>query len=183
MMFRVGIRTKACPKCGHRWTSSDKIEADAAGSLALFCEKCQAQIPMRVFTAQAMKRVLVLEGHYQDSFYDVSTSELLYAAALTILKNSMATGVYLEPDSSAKEPELTRKQIEELPESSIKNAALAQWNTYEKMMARYEEDMRMFNMIQTAIKDEDGKLAWRVMNMRSDAGFEDESFTINHVED
>lgn len=118
-------------------------------------------------------RILVLEEKHGPFYFPAFTDEELYNSALTILKGRYQSGQwYFLDEYSLKEPYMSLSDVQLLPEGKLKTTALNQHLKYQKQKAEREEDQKHYNNILRAIKNKDGKLAWEILQYRSDFEYE-----------
>lgn len=128
--------------------------------------------------------LLIERGKHGDSYFLINSPEDLEQRALKILTDRHEEGYWYEkpapPDSS---DNLSKEEIEKLSPKLQKEAIrlqqryLAEHNEYLDILAEYEDIVK-------AIKDSDGRLAWYILDQRSDGEYESvELSTLGVLED
>lgn len=118
-------------------------------------------------------RILVLEEKHSTVFLNASTSTKLNRAALSVVKARLHPdwGYYYEPEA----PEsinITLEDIDKLPAGKGQDALRKQFNSHRKEMAEYDKEKYMYERAVCAAAQNDGALAWRILQERSDGEYE-----------
>jgi len=124
-----------------------------------------------------IKQVLILKEKHGNTCYDVSTEGRLHAVALYIINQRFSgknMDMYFDNEPPAKpECSVTQEQAEAMPDTDIiKQAVLDTWKRYKLSLASYENNQWEKELIQQAIIDKDGKLAYRILCQRQDIEYE-----------
>lgn len=117
-------------------------------------------------------RILVLSEKHGDRYFDASTEEALYNSALTILTGRLKEGYwYPIPENTQKKLDYTQEDIAKMPPSMQASAQKA-LNSYVQGQGYYQNEVQEFKMINDAVKNKDGKTAWKILRLRGDAEYE-----------
>lgn len=105
--------------------------------------------------------ILVCYEKHCTVFYWAITEEQLYKHCLDILSDRFLDGWYYCPEPDNSDPEIPLKQINELPEGSIKKAALKAYRLWEKQKKRNKELREDYQAIKYTVEEsKDGQEAW-----------------------
>jgi hypothetical protein len=133
---------------------------------------------LRRLAVNLQGRILVAREKHATRYFDASTEEALFAAALKLLRERMnpsygyirapgkAAGWYKSADI------LTDEQIAALPNDALKAQADKARRDARSMKNQYEEALVMWGMAQAARENKDGRAAWQVLQMREDYEYE-----------
>jgi len=124
--------------------------------------------------------VLVHHGKYGETHYYVPTEAHLHASALQLLSALKEGGWYehlkFDPKESriygAKHPGMEPDEIAKLPEGPIRAAAVKAWKEYTKEQEDDQERDKEYRVIERALKNRDGELAWRILQERTGGEYE-----------
>jgi len=108
----------------------------------------------------------------------------LHAAALLILKDRLDPRYpYITKPDEPTRPEgmLGLDAIAALPDGEIKKLAADQHKRYTREMGQYHDELAQWQRAKKAIKDKDGKAAYKILEERQHYEYED--FTIDDAED
>ena len=126
-------------------------------------------------------RILVCHEKHGHRYFDASTEEALYNSALMILKGRlMENHWYSMPEYSPQKLDYTQTDIAKMP-ASMQSSAQSKLNSYNQCLATYQNDLDEFKMINDAVKHSDGKMAWKLLRLRS--GFEYEGVRLEQVQE
>ena len=129
-------------------------------------------------------KILILNDKGGDRYFLAEPEAKLHAAALLILKERIDPKYpfIVEPETpEIPEGMLEPAQLDALPEGEIKKIARGQRKNYDLLMRQYDNDLDQWKRIQKAIKEKDGKAAYKILQERQHHEYED--FTIDDVED
>jgi len=109
--------------------------------------------------------VIICHEKHGDRIFNALTEEKLYESSLLILKERMKSGYwYHDPgDDKPKEPDYKKDDIPSL-KGDVKKLAEQLLNVYNMYYRDWQIDMENYNDITTALKTNDGKFAWRILN-------------------
>lgn len=112
--------------------------------------------------------VLVLKEKHDDLYFHVPDEATLHKVALDILTKRLKSGdwYYDLRQDVPKSPELTKEQIEALPDGRIKEIARKEVDNYQSRLRSYQHEVEDYVNLQRAVKDKDGKAAWRALLRR-----------------
>ena len=122
-------------------------------------------------------RVLIQSWKHGKNYYD-ATGNNLSLAALDALKFSVEAGYIWSVEDTKKYieepklPDLTREQIEALPEGEIKRAAKKQARRYEREKREREDAILQAEQVELSLEGRNGQLAWEILRERSDFEYE-----------
>lgn len=121
-------------------------------------------------------RILVAKENHGDRYLDASTDEELGKSALKLLKERNALG-WMYPEVNTlfgvlKEPDLSYDQAKALPDGEVQTMALRQWDSFQRKLQYREEYTRWYDRMKTAIRTDNGKLAWLCLQERRDYEYE-----------
>lgn len=119
-------------------------------------------------------RILILHEKHGTYYWPAETDTELYHSALKILTGRfMQNAYYYEPDKPRNNSELSLEEINKLPnDSKIKDFAIKNYISYIKNLKCYDSDLLIWEDINKAVKEKDGKLAWQCLRDRSDCEYE-----------
>ncbi len=121
--------------------------------------------------------LLVCHEKHGNAYFYVPDEAALFEAALKILEGRHKAGYfYADPESGRPaDPGVTRAQVEAMGQGHVRQEAL-------KALQRHDDDVRWWKHlkeqwaeIQRALKERDGRLAWRLLRERSDHEYENVS--------
>lgn len=131
------------------------------------------------------KRVMVLNEHHGDRHLDVSSVAQLRAVSLSILKGRFSGHNDYYPlqtfDQPLTEPSFTWEQIQAMREGPVKRAAQEEYEGYQNSKKFRESIMQQQELIKKAIAEDNGALAYRILELRRT--YADEHFEIITVDD
>jgi len=95
-------------------------------------------------------------------YYWALTREQLFKNALNILTNRFNDGhwYWCPTEDAPSEPEMTMKQIGELPNGKIKQAAKKLYHSWKRNWEQTQMARDHYKMIQEAVEAKDGQSAW-----------------------
>lgn len=120
---------------------------------------------------QAKRQALVAQEKHGTRVFDATTETALHKSALALVAERLKIGWYYEPEEP-KKPELTKEQVEALPEGKIRKEAKRQHRDYRQELEEHEEDVEFWQNVQTALETQDGALAWKCLQHRDDHEYE-----------
>lgn len=117
---------------------------------------------------------MVLHEKHGELHFHIPDEATLFRVALDIVAKRLKAGHwYIDPkDYVPKDPGMTKEQAEALPEGPIKRAALQEVVSYQRRLSEYHGFKESWDDIQKAVKEKDGKLAWRVLRDYSDGEYQ-----------
>jgi hypothetical protein len=130
-------------------------------------------------------RFLIAKEKHATRYFDASTEEALYAAALKLLKERMSQyGCIRSPGKASawyKSADiLTDEQIAALPNDALKSQADRARCEARRLKQQYEEALVTWGAARAAREENDGAAAWQVLQMRED--YEYEGFSFEYLE-
>ncbi len=111
--------------------------------------------------------ILVFEEKNGKRYFYVANDKALFAAALKVLRDRNRDGYWWSKPGKPTAPDITEEQIPNLPKSLH--------DTAKEALAEYKEELRDYERdvaIQKAIREKDGKMAWRLLYARRHAEYE-----------
>lgn len=129
-----------------------------------------------------IKRIIVLEEHHGIVYLDASTDVQLEKACLSILQCKWEDGWFKAigwQDEPPPQPPLTQEQTDQLPEGKVKDFALEEWASYQERLKIYNDEKKEMKLVEKAIKNQDGKLAYRLL--KKNPGWYCEDFYLEKV--
>lgn len=128
--------------------------------------------PQRPIVEEPM--VLILHEKHGELHFHVPDESALFKIALDIVDKRLRAGHwYLDPkDYEPKNPGMTKEQAEALPEGPIRKAALDEIGRHQRQLNEYRWIKEGWETIQKAVKEKDGRLAWRVLRDHSDGEYQ-----------
>jgi hypothetical protein len=118
-----------------------------------------------------MNRVLVFTEKHRTRYFDASTDELLESACLKILRERNELGYYYEPDAPRQE-KVTEEDVEAASNDYLKKVAKAQLGRYQMELRRFQQEIDEYHMIKSTLDNNDGKLAYQILQGREDYEYE-----------
>lgn len=119
--------------------------------------------------------LLVLNEKHGDRYFHVEDDAALFRAALTVVLQRYKEGYwYANPMDcdQPKNPGMTMEQAKTLPDGPIRVAAVAAVNQYRQACREVDDLTDTWNIIQKAVNDRDGRLAWQVLRDYSDGEYQ-----------
>ena len=126
-----------------------------------------------------MKTILILHESHGSRLFDISTQEQLEAIALNIVTERFGPKGELVDclDTEFPEkPDISEEDIPNLKNGSIQTAVEEAWEEYNEEAAIVRIDIETAKLVKEAIQKKDGRIAWKVLNMR--IGYEYEGFEV-----
>jgi hypothetical protein len=123
--------------------------------------------------------VMVTHEKHGIRIWDASSCESIFKSCLDLLEERAETGWVSKPDEQyiqRYKPDLTKDQADALPEGTIKLEALKQIKTYSVKKKRLRQEKEEWDEIQKALKNEDGALAFMILDTRRDHEYENFTF-------
>lgn len=124
----------------------------------------------------ATGRILVETGKHEHRYFNATTEEQLYAAALKLLKERMHPryGYIQKPDKPRSAgPAVTKEQASQLPDGKVKTMALRELDDYAREQLEYTDALAEYQEAERALRESDGKAAWEVIDGRRDHEYEE----------
>lgn len=118
--------------------------------------------------------LMVLHEKHGDRYIHLKGEVDLYKAALAVLKERYRQDWYFNPHEETFErgaPDYTMLDVAKMPKS-LQPEATVRLRRYAAWKKRHDQDVQMFADIQKAVRDKDGKLAWRVLTDCDDGEYE-----------
>jgi hypothetical protein len=115
--------------------------------------------------------ILILHEKHGDVHVAIPTVEVLYAAALQIVKSRFAEGWYCEPEKP-EDPEISLDEIERTINTAVQAVLREEANKYQRNLKQYNVDQAEYDRILDAVKNEDGRLAWPIIRDHNDYEYE-----------
>ena len=120
-----------------------------------------------------MMRILVLEEKDSTTFLDASTDEKLHKAALSVVKSRLDSewGCYYEEDAP-ESMNIAQEVMNRVPEGRGRDALDKESAQYKRELESSKRMNNDYRKAKKAIETNDGKLAWRLLQSRSDWEYE-----------
>lgn len=125
--------------------------------------------------------LLVIEkGKYGNKYDILVNSEEFTSYFANLLKERFESGEYFfDPTLDApKLPSMSMEQAKSLPEGNPKIVALDDLRIYEEELARFSENLHEWNIVQEALKSNDGWKSYTVLGRRSLQEYEYEGIDV-----
>ncbi len=125
------------------------------------------------------QRIIIFKEKHGNRYFDASTEEKLHIAALKVLKERFESGWYYEPEEpQGVEEEITglRTSLEVVKDSYLREQIERKLKHVEGQMPSYLEYKREWETIQKALEENDGNLAYWVLQQRIDCEYEEYDF-------
>jgi hypothetical protein len=116
--------------------------------------------------------VLAFKEKHTTQYFWALTQEQFYEHCLEVLTNRFTDGWYHCPEEKDTQPEVPLEQIEQLPEGTIKKAAMKQYKSWERTRQYNKEAREDYGLIEYAIEKQDGRQAFWSLDSRSDCEYE-----------
>lgn len=117
--------------------------------------------------------VLVCYGKHSTDLYWAITQEQLFETSLQILTWRFYDGWYYNPDPDETDPEIPLAQINDLPEGSIKKAAMAAYKNWQRRKKQNQDARNDYQAIKYTVEvSKDGQEAWFWLQNMSDGEYE-----------
>ena len=127
-----------------------------------------------------MTRILVVKEKHGSRYFEATTEEQLYKIALYLLKGRFNEGYWYSEPEFVEPLDFTEADIANMPQS-MQDGARRQLRDYQHRLRVYLEDKEEWDKIKEAIENNDGKLAFSILDGRS--GYEYEGFDIEECEE
>lgn len=118
------------------------------------------------------RKVIIAKEKHELRVFDATTEEALYASALMLLTERGADDYWYE------QPAKTPPQLD-FDESSVHTLPVTLQESAKRRLAAYKLELREYGQIksewediQNAIKNKDGRAAWRILRSRSNREYE-----------
>jgi hypothetical protein len=127
--------------------------------------------------------LLVLHEKHGDLYFHVPNEAALFKVALDIVEKRLRAGHwYLDPkDYEPKAPSVSKEQADALPDGPVKKAALQELSGHVRAVKEYRWIKEGWELIHKAVKEKDGRLAWKVLRDHSDGEYQ--RVTVERYED
>lgn len=127
-----------------------------------------------------MKKIMVLNEHHGELYFDVSTEEQHKKVALSIVRGRFGTDNPYYPLEELIEP--TKPDADDTAKpTGLWSTATELSKIYEDDLATYNKELKFRKLLKKCLDENDGALAIKILVMR--ASCEDDSFDIVNVED
>lgn len=110
--------------------------------------------------------VLIIRDKYSTQYLVAGNMRELEASTLSVLKARFEAGYYGDSEGPGK-PEMTKEQVDALPEGEVKNFALKQLCNYNNRLAEYEEGKAFVQEAGQVIEDRSGYRAYLLLFQRN----------------
>lgn len=120
-------------------------------------------------------KVLLVKTKHSDDYYAIPTLNDLYKAALSILSDRFEAGYFYKSEIPTNTLDYTYEDIEKMPESFRKEAK-SKLDEVCNMIERCIKECEEVNMIEKALREKNGLLAWSIIKNRN--GYEYEEIEI-----
>jgi hypothetical protein len=118
--------------------------------------------------------VLILHEKHGGLHFHIPDEPTLFKVALDIVIKRLKAGHwYLDPkDYVPENPGMTKEQAEALPPGPIRNSAVSAVSSYKNALSQHSWILEGWENVQKAVKEKDGRLAWRVLRDHSDGEYQ-----------
>ena len=119
--------------------------------------------------------VVVCREKHGNRSYAAPEEATLHKVALMILGGRLKEGYWYykpAPKDKPKAPDYTDPTEINSLRGEIKAKAVSALRSYQAALAAHNQEIEAFDEIQRAVKDQDGKLAWKILRFRSDGEYE-----------
>jgi len=117
--------------------------------------------------------VLVCYEKHATVLYWAVTQEQLYKHALDILTDRFQNGWYYSPELDNSDPEIPYHQIDEMPEGSIKKAAITAYRNWQRRKKQNIDARDDYKAIKYTVESsKDGEEAWFWLRNMNDGEYE-----------
>lgn len=131
------------------------------------------------FAHKTWPQLIVVKEKHDNGYYLVNDVEAVWRWALAILKERLDQRWYYKPDEPKLREEVPDDVMDKLPES-LRKKAKDDKQSNKSNMKRYQRDMEVWNDIHTALTEQNGALAFKVLDDRKDHEYE--GFTFETLE-
>ncbi len=127
--------------------------------------------------------LLVFREKHGNRYFLVPTIKELYAAALKVITERFEEEWFYEPDPIEITPsdDLTKADLERIAKYSYGEEFVKAYKSYTEQKAEYDRDLAEYRRLEQAVKDEDGRMAWAILQERKD--WEYENYSLESLED
>ena len=116
-------------------------------------------------------KILLLREKHGERAFDARTREALYASALAIVKERNKDRWYYAPEAPKLREEVPDDVMDRLPEAMRKKAKDDK-HSNKSNQKRYERDLEKWNLLQKALTENNGEVAWKFLQDRRDHEYE-----------
>ena len=116
-------------------------------------------------------KILVFEEKHGTRYFAAKTKEQLFAACLMILKQRNEQGWYPAPSRKPDRPDFDEESIPNLPES-MQETAKKKYQSYKTNLRYYEGYRYTKELVEKAVAENNGALAYEILEDRSDGEYE-----------
>jgi len=152
---------------GTNMTTEEEIEANKKASFA-------KRVAGR-FANFKWPKLIVLKDKHENGYYLVTDVESVWRWALQVLAMRVKDHYVREPTPPKFAEEVSDDIIDKLPEA-LKKKAIADKRENEALKKRYQKYLDIWNDVQRALAEQNGALAFKVLDDRKDAEYEGFSF-------
>lgn len=117
------------------------------------------------------KTVVVCKEKHGTRYFVVESDEELFRTSLVILRGRLKGGWYYEPGEPPPKPDFSKEDVEKMP-ASLRNSALSKLKEHEDSMKYWKDVASCWEAVNQAAAEADGRLAWEVLDGRSDHEYE-----------
>lgn len=120
-------------------------------------------------------QILVFKEKYGNRYFIAETKEHVYAACLKLLKER--EWMFEEPEAPnlidiPDEPVLFDNSVNEQLREEVMLVIDRAKKTNRKILDNYKEAKEEYGMVKTALSEDNGEMAWRIMSDRRDCEYE-----------
>jgi hypothetical protein len=148
-------------------TTEAEIEANKA---ATFVRRIAGR-----FANTKWPQLLVLKEKHGDDYFLINDIEALWRASLKILKERRDEHWYYEPTPPQLKEEVADDIMDKLPDS-LRKKAKDDKHSNKSNLKRFQKDLDIWNDIQRAITEQNGALAYKILDDRRDHEYEGLNF-------
>ncbi len=115
--------------------------------------------------------LVIIKNKHDNEYLVVNNDEELFNLALILLEARLRSNEYYFKPEEPEKLDYDESQIASLPVKLQRDAEKVLAN-YKRNLKFFEEELYTWELIQQAIKNKDGRLAWRILDSRGDYQYE-----------
>lgn len=131
----------------------------------------------RLFTEPGRPVFVVFREKHEYNKSICLNRDELERVCLTKLWNNYHMDYYWA-DSKPTIPPIPKDEIDAMPDGETKSGALEEWASFSHRCDSHERSTEQLEVVETALRDRDGTLAFAVLQIRGDAEHEYEGFDV-----
>lgn len=126
--------------------------------------------PARPIVTEPM--LLILHEKHGNLYFSIPDEETLFKVALDIVAKRDKAGYWYYAPEKPKSPSMTEEEVTKLPDGKTKDFARKELAEYKAEKRRYDDEMLDETERKRAIKEKDGRRAYRVLCDHSDGEYQ-----------